>query len=298
VEPVSVDEAFLDVTGSRRLFGDPRTIAGRIRAAVRAEVGLTASIGIAGNKFLAKVASEVAKPDGVADVPRDRDGMLAFLAPLPVGRLWGVGAVAREALERRGFRTVGDLQRAAEAAVAEAVGRPAAAQLLRLARGEDDRELVMAAEEKSISREHTFAEDCRDAERMRGLLRDLAEDVGRRLRESGRFAGVARLKLRWADFRTITRQRPFPAPVCDDFSLRRMALELFDAEARPQPVRLIGFGVTGLRAQRQEQPGLFADPADRRDRDESLCRAVDRLRSALGDASVIRAARVGRTSEA
>lgn len=296
VEPVSIDEAFLDVTGSRLLFGDARAIAERIRAAIRSEVGLTASAGIAGNKFLAKLASEVNKPDGLTEVPRDRAGILAFLAPQPVDRLWGVGKVLRERLAQHGYRTIGDVQRATEADLSAVIGGHVAGHLLRLAFGEDEREIETDFEEKSLSREHTFPVDCRDAEQMRTRLRDLAEDVGRRLRETGKFAGVAKLKLRWADFQTLTRQRAFAVPVCDDNSLRHMALELFEAEPRIQPVRLIGFGVSGLAEQRQEQLSLFEGPADRRSRDESLSRAVDDLRDRFGGDPVVRADAVRETA--
>lgn len=296
VEPVSIDEAFLDVTGSRLLFGDARAIAGQIRAAIRSEAGLTASAGIAGNKFLAKLASEVNKPDGLTEVPRDRAGILAFLAPQPVDRLWGVGKVLRERLAQHGYRTIGDVQRATEADLSAVIGGHVAGHLLRLAFGEDEREIETDFEEKSLSREHTFPVDCRDAEQMRSLLRDLAEDVGRRLRETGKFAGVAKVKLRWADFQTLTRQRAFAVPVCDDNSLRHMALELFEAEPRIQPVRLIGFGVSGLTEQRQEQLSLFEGPADRRSRDESLSHAVDYLRDRLGGDPVVRADAVRETA--
>ena len=289
VEPVSVDEAFLDVTGSRRLFGEPEAIGINIRAAIQSELGLTASVGVANNKFLAKLASESNKPDGLTIVPRDRTAQLAFLAPLPVGRLWGVGKVTRELLEQHGLATVGDLQRASEATLIPIIGRNSAAHLLRLAYGEDDREIETESEEKSISREYTFPVDCRDADRMRAILRDLVDDVGRRLRESGKYASVGRLKLRWADFQTLTRQRSFALPVCDDFTLRRMALELFEAEPRIQPVRLIGFGVSNFTTERMEQLSLFDDPADHRVRDEKLCRTVDKLRQKLGDDHLVRA---------
>ncbi len=289
VEPVSVDEAFLDVTGAKGLFGAPEKIAASVRAAIRAELNLTASVGVAGNKFLAKLAGELCKPDGLAVVPRDRAAVLAFLAPLPVGRLWGVGKVTCSLLEQHGYKLIGDLQRASEASLAPIVGPHATGHLLRLAFGEDERAVETDFEEKSISREHTFPVDCRDPERLRATLRDLADDVGSRLREAGKFAGVGRLKLRWADFQTLTRQRTFPLPVCDDFTLRHLALELFEAEPLIQPVRLIGFGVGGFAAERQEQLDLFAEPANRRARDEKLCHTVDRLREKLGKDHIVRA---------
>ena len=294
VEPVGIDEAFLDVTGSRRLFGEPEAIAASIRVAIQQETGLTASVGVAGNKFLAKLASESNKPDGCTVVPRDRAALLEFLAPLSVGRLWGVGKVMRELLEGHGFRTIGDLQHTSEPALAAVVGHHAASHLIRLAFGEDERDVETEFEEKSISREFTFPVDCRDAEQLRVVLRDLVDDVGCRLRESGKYASVGRLKLRWADFQTLTRQRAFPSPVCDDFTLRRLALELLDAEPLIQPVRLIGFGVSGFTVERQEQLCLFDDPIVRRDRDEELCHAVDRLRSKLGREQIVRADSVAR----
>jgi DNA polymerase-4 len=289
VEAVSIDEAFLDVTGARRLFGEPAAIAEAIRAAIRQELDLTASAGVAGNKFLAKLAGEIRKPDGLTVVPRERAAVLAFLAPLPVSRLWGVGKVTCELLERHGYHTIGDIQRATEAALAAILGHHAAGHLLRLSFGEDERTVETEFEEKSISREHTFPVDCRDPELLRATLRTLVEDVGRSLRKTGKYAGVARLKLRWSDFQTLTRQRTLPGAACDDFALRRLALELLAAEPLIQPVRLIGFGVSNLTAERVEQLSLFEDPADRRTRDEKLCRTVDRLRDTLGRDQIVRA---------
>ena len=291
VEPLSCDEAFLDVTGARRLFGDGMAIGHRIRADIAAELGLTASVGVAGNKFLAKLCSELAKPDGLAAAPRDRAALLAFLAPLPVGRLWGVGKVLRAELDRHGYRTVGDLQQAARARLAAQVGGHVAGHLLQLAFGEDPREVETGREELSLSREHTFDTDCRDRAVLCATLRDLADDVGRRLRADGRFATVGRLKLRWSDFTTITRQRRFGAACCDDFSLRALALELFEAEQVDRPVRLIGFGVTGLVTERCEQGDLFeaaAGAAPRRERQEALSATLDRLRAMLGESSIRR----------
>ncbi len=289
IEPVSIDEAFLDVTGARRLFGDGEAIARQIRAAVRAETGLTASVGVAPNKFLAKLASELGKPDGLTVVPRDREGIASLLAPLSVGRLWGVGHVLQGTLEGLGFKTIGDLQRAVGRSLASQIGGHTADHLLKLAFGEDPRELALATEEQSISREHTFPRDVRDPAQVRRVLSDLVEDVGSRLRADGRFAGLGRLKLRWADFRTLTRQRPLVPPCCDDHSLRTVAHALFDAEPQVQPVRLVGFGVAGLVVERSEQLLLFDDAAPARDRHEALSRAVDGIRRKLGEESIRRA---------
>ncbi len=289
VEPLSIDEAFLDVTGVRRLFGGGEEIARRIRAEVRAEVGLAASIGVAGNKFLAKLGSERAKPDGLFVMPEAREEVVRVLGALKVGALWGVGKVTGAALERAGYQTVADLQRADPAVLARAVGECLAAHLRALAFGEDSREVETEFEERSLSREYTFPADCRDRETVRGVLKGLSDEVGRRLRAHGRFATVGRLKLRWADFRTITRQAPFETAVCDDFALRALALRLFDAERLAQPVRLVGFGVSGLCEGRREQLTLFDDAPAARDKRERLCHAVDALCERLGTGSVRRA---------
>ncbi|MDX9866826.1 MAG: DNA polymerase IV [Kiritimatiellia bacterium] len=289
IEPLSIDEAFLDVTGGRTLFGGGEAIARAIREAIRNEVGLTASVGIAHNKFLAKLASEQAKPDGLAVVPDAADAILAFLAPLPVHALWGVGRVTAQTLEQGGLRRVGDIRRADPAFLARLVGGHAAAHLLALACGEDARPVETAFEEKSVSREHTFPQDCRDRSVVCEVLKELADDVGRRLRLQNRYATLGKLKLRWADFRTLTRQTPFPNPVCDDFAFREQALRLFRAQPLSQPVRLIGFGVSGLcNGGGAEQLALFDPAPDAREKRERLCRTLDRVREQLGDRALRR----------
>ena len=192
VEPVSIDEAFIDVTGTRALFGNGETIAEKIRAAIRSEVGLAASVGVAHNKFLAKLASEKAKPDGLFVVPDEHGAIVKFLAALKVGALWGVGKVTEDALERAGFRTVGDIQKADPAYLRRLLGESLSAHIWALAFGEDARDVETAFEEKSLSREYTFPEDCRDREVVREMLKSLADEVGRRVRAHGRYATVAR----------------------------------------------------------------------------------------------------------
>ena len=289
VEQVSIDEAFLDVTGARNLFGDGVEIARKIRAAIRDELRLTASVGVAPNMFLAKLAGEINKPDGLTVVPEGRDEIIAFLAPLDIGRLWGVGRVMKEALLSRGYRVIGDLQRADPARLAMQIGGNAANHLLALAFGEDTRELAMETVEQSISREHTFLHDTADKARVRRALAMLVDDVAGRLRADGRYAGVARIKLRWSDFRTITRQRPLSPPANDDMALRDAAFALYDAEPQPLPVRLVGFGVAGLVAERVEQLSLFDSPAPAHDRQEGVSRAIDRIKDLLGPRSIRRA---------
>ncbi|MGQ9661800.1 MAG: DNA polymerase IV [Kiritimatiellia bacterium] len=290
VEPVSIDEAFLDVTGARRLFGTGAEIAVRIKEAIRNETSLTASIGVAQNKFLAKLASDLCKPDGLMVMPSSPEKVMAVLAPLPASRLWGVGKVTEKQLARTGIHTIGDIQAASEQVLTGIMGRLGARHLKRLARGEDDREIELEYEEKSISREHTFLEDSRSIEKIRHTLDDLVDDVGQLLRASGKYAAVACLKLRWNDFTTISRQRPFVRPCCDNFTLRETAHALLDAVGINRPVRLIGFGVLNLRSKLDVQPDLFADGvAAVLARRERLSRAVDTIRQKHGDQSIRRA---------
>ncbi|OGV72699.1 MAG: hypothetical protein A2340_05380 [Lentisphaerae bacterium RIFOXYB12_FULL_60_10] len=282
VEPLSIDEAFLDVTGAARLFGDGPCVAERIRERILAETHLTASVGVATNKFLAKLASDLNKPDGITVVPVDPDAIRAFLAPLPVRKLWGVGAVTGRLLESAGLRTIGDVQGCGHSRLAALLGRDAARDLQALSRGEDDRSLELSREEKSISREHTFDQDCEQARVVEAMLIDLVEDVGIRLRAGGYYAECVRIKVRWSGFETLTRQRQLPAPVCDDFTLRDLAHALWREVGMRRPVRLIGFGVSRLVESVSRQIPLFeADDADTRRR-ERLSRTVDGLRRRFG----------------
>ena len=282
VEPLSIDEAFLDVTGVQRLFGDGRAIGRQIKAAVQEGTGLTASVGVATNKFLAKLASDLEKPDGLTVVPETREAILAFLAPLSVSRIWGVGRVTREHLEAHGIRSIGDLQVCSEQQLGRVVGKHSARHLSALAHGEDARDVEGARAEKSISKEHTFGTDTRDAVQLEATLCELVEDVGRRLRAAGQYASLGRLKLRWEGFKTITRQRPFQRPVCDDFSLREMALSLFRDERLVKRVRLLGFGVSQLSRHADSQLTLFDDVKGQA-RKESLSRAMDSIRDKFGE---------------
>jgi nucleotidyltransferase/DNA polymerase involved in DNA repair len=290
VEPLSCDEAFLDVTGAHYLFGDGPEIARKIKATVRAETGLTCSVGVASNMFLAKIASDLNKPDGLTVVPITEKLITAFLSPLPVKRMWGAGKKTQAILEEHKIRTIGDLQTVNPAKLAAWVGESSAASFRRLAFGIDDREIETASEEKSISNEITFDEDQRDAEVVEAALLDLADKVGTRLRLAGFYASTAQIKLRWADFSTITRQRRLDPPCCDDITLRETALELFRKENLHSAVRLIGFGVSGLRRTADApQLDLFQTSEKKiSGRREQLSRAVDRIRDRFGRKSVRR----------
>ena len=302
VEGLSIDEAFLEVSGSRRFYGDGREIAERIRADVRRETGLTCSAGVAPNKFLAKLGSEFRKPDGLTVLPFGKAEIAAFLRPLPVTRVWGVGKVLRVALDRAALHTIGDLQDAPDSLLRHVAGPHGAAHLRALAFGEDPREIELDVCEKSISREYTFLKDERSREVLEDTLRDLVEDVAARLRADGRMAGVGRLKLRWAGFETLTRQRPFPRATNLEEDLRGMALDLFRSVELVHPVRLIGFGVTGLGAEapKARQLSLFdlatgepvaasAGGDARRSKQAKLARTMDRIRKQYGPKSLRRA---------
>ena len=289
VEPLSIDEAFLDVTGVRRLFGPPEAIADEIKARILAQVGLTCSVGVAPNKFLAKLASEERKPNGLFVVPADPRAILSWLAAKPLRALWGVGPKLAATLRAAGLTTVRDLQSSDPERLRALVGPTLADHLMAIAFGRDSRPVETGREEKSLSREHTYPDDTLDRETLRRDVRAIAEDVGRRLRALGLRARTARLKIRYAGFRTVTRQMPFPTPVCDDFALRDAACALLARHLEPNtPVRLLGFGVDNLTDSATDLPAddLFATrPPPPRPRQERLSRTLDALRARFGKAS-------------
>jgi nucleotidyltransferase/DNA polymerase involved in DNA repair len=240
--------------------------------------------------FLAKIASDLNKPDGLTLVPFDEKLIPAFLAPLPVKRMWGAGKKTQAILEEHKIRTIGDLQTVDPAKLASWIGESSAASFRRLAFGLDARELATESEEKSISNEITFDEDQRNAESVEAALLDLADKVGTRLRRAGFYASTAQIKVRWTDFSTITRQRRLDPPCCDDITLRETALELFRKESLHSAVRLIGFGVSGLRRTADApQLDLFDSPVKKTStKRETLSRAVDRIRKKFGRKSIRR----------
>jgi DNA polymerase-4 len=290
VEGLSIDEAFLDVTGSQRLYGTGEEIGRRIKADILAETKLTASVGVAPNKFLAKLGSEYQKPDGLTVLPFDPQAIVAFLRPLPTTRLWGVGRVTRQAFDRAALHTIGDIQDAPLALLKSVVGPHSAAHLRSLALGEDPREIELDLREKTISREHTYLHDERSRATLDNTLFELVEEVARRLRADGRLASGGRLKIRWKDFETFTRQRPFARPTRVEDDLHSLAQSLFRDIALVQPVRLIGFGVTGLVERAgQQQLDLFASTVETHFKKEILDKAVDQIRKKHGPESIRRA---------
>ena len=279
VEPLSLDEAFLDVTSSLRLFGDGLAIARRIKGEIREELGLVASVGVAPNKFLAKLASDLDKPDGLVVVPTD--AIEAFLEPLPVSRLWGVGKVSNRDLAAMGVHTIGDLRRLPEDLLVSRFARTAA-HLLRLARGIDDRRVVPDRDAKSISHETTFAIDIDDAEVLRSWLLELTEQVATRLRRQGLRGRTVLIKVRYADFHTVTRSESLDAPSNVTRELYLTAVRLLQAQlARsPQPVRLLGMGASVVTGEEREQGQLFE--AEAREQQRRIDTVVDSIKSRFG----------------
>jgi DNA polymerase-4 len=287
VEPLSLDEAFLDVTASRALHGEGATLARRIKARIRAETGLTASAGVAPNKFLAKLASDLEKPDGLVEVRPGTEA--AFLQDLPIARLWGVGPATEGALVGSGVRTVGDLVRIGRAGLEARLGA-SGKHLWELAQGIDDRPVVPWHDPKSIGAEETFDHDTRDAARLRATLLAQADRVAAELR-AGRFRGrTVTLKLRFADFRTVTRQDTREAPTADGGEIFRRAWAALGALPRAKPVRLIGLSVSGLVASGgPEQLSLLDDPG----RAERVARVTDEVRARFGAAALVRGSLLG-----
>jgi len=286
VEPLSIDEAFLDVSGSLHFFGQPQDIARKIKEDVRRECGLTASVGVAHNKSLAKLASDLDKPDGLTMVPTEPEEIVRFLAPLDVGRIWGVGRVLKLTLQKKGILKVGDLQRWSLEALTGLVGEHTASHLWNLAHGRDERSITLSIKEKSLSREYTFNEDCSDEEEIIARLKLLVADVGRRLRKKKIYAYGVQLKIRWSGFETITRQMSLEEGCCDDFRLYEKAMLLFKKVKMKKAVRLIGFGANRLSdTDKPHQLSLF-DREYGPDKKRCLSETMDRIREDYGDDSI------------
>lgn len=285
VESLSIDEAVLDVTGARRLFGDGSQIARSIKRAVQEELGLTVTIGVAPNRFLAKLACELGKPDGLVIVPGEPAAIHDWLAPLPVARLWGVGVTTERVLQKCGIKTVGDLQTVPLEDLIARLGAPTAQWLRALAEGRDERPVGEPTSAQSISRERTFPHDVRGRTVVEAAMMELVDDVGRRLREHGQYAGAVQLKIRYAPFRTITRQCAVRPPACDDFTLRAAARRLWRAESSTEAVRLVGFGATRL-VRTPGEPSLFNEFDARRRQLEQLSRVMDTLNRRYGPGTV------------
>jgi DNA polymerase-4 len=286
VEPLSIDEAFLDVGGSERLHGDAATIAAAIRRRVHDQLGLTASVGAAAVKLVAKIASDLCKPDGFLLVPASETR--TFLEPLPIERLFGVGPKTAEQLRALGLRTLGDIVRHPPAALAARIGATHAEALQALARGEDSRVVVPDRGAVSVGAEETFAHDLVDGPELRRHVTGQAERVASRLRKSGQQAGAIMLKLKDTQFHLTTRRRTLPAPTSDGRVIAKVALELLEAEpVRPPGVRLSGVSATSLSA--ADAPRQLTLDEPERQKGERLGATIDRIRDRFGSGAVARA---------
>lgn len=288
VQPLSLDEAFLDVAGSERLHGDAATIGKAIKQSISAELDLIASVGIAPLKFVAKIASDLNKPDGFVQVgPGD---VIAFLDPLPVSRLWGVGRVGREKLARLNLQRIGDIRTFDRAILREKFGKWGE-HLWKLANGIDARRVVPDHTAKQISHERTFTEDISDEAMLRAVVSHLSEQVARRLRRHGREARSVGIKYRREDFQTFARSRTFPrATSCTDEIFRGAAELLDDMRSRqPRPVRLIGVSVGSLTdSGAAKQMSLF-DLTEGESSQREVDKVVDMLSQQIGSDAVYRA---------
>ncbi len=261
VEPLSLDEAFLDLTGAERLLGTPREIGEAIRRRIRDDLSLTGSVGISNSKFVAKLASDHDKPDGLTIVPPE--DVVSFVQSLPLERLWGVGPRTREALQEAGIRTIAALARADERVLSRALGS-SAARLIRLARGEDSRPVVTEAPAKSLSHEITFGRDEDDTGRLEAVLLALCEKVSRRARRAGVAGRTVTFRFRRPDFTTLSRSRTFAAPVSDVGPVYEASLALLRRVRRgDEPARLIGVGLSNLVDDPQLELDLFGDEGHR-----------------------------------
>ena len=281
VEPISLDEAFLDVTGARKLLGTGREIAVEIRRQVEASEGITCSVGIAPSKFIAKLASGHCKPNGILEIPADR--ILNFLHPLPVNAIWGVGPKTAETLERLGLRTVADIANLPRTTLIRALGQASGASLYELAWGRDYRDVTPNEPDKSISAAETFAQDIDDPEEILQEFLRLTEKAAARLRENGYYAKTISIKVRFADFSTISRSKTLPLPIDSTHDIYEIAKSLYLAlnldRAR---LRLVGISLDNLSEAAPEQLLLGSREKGWREADT----AIDRAKLRFGRGSV------------
>lgn len=281
VEPLSIDEAFLDLTGMELLMKTPRSYAERLKAEIRGKTGLVASVGIAPNKFLAKLASDLEKPDGLVIITEE--GKQAVLDPLPVGRIWGVGEKTAARLEALRIRTIGQLRRTLREKLVRSLGAHMADHLLALASGIDARPVAPREAAKSIGKEVTFPADIESAEEVERVLLDLSEKVGYRLRRKGVKGRTIQLKLRLSDFRTYTRSRTLPEATWYDREIYETALALCRALGVHQGVRLLGISVSGFDT--SGAISLFREEVHK----ESLYAAIDAIKKRFGEQGITKA---------
>lgn len=286
VEPIAADEAFLDVAGARRTFGTGPEIGAAIRARILGETGLVASVGAARTKHLAKLASDSAKPDGLLVIEPGTE--LEFLHPLPARRLWGVGPATQARLDRLGISTVGDIAAMPESALVAALGVSHGRHLHALAHNRDARAVQPSRATKSVGHEETFATDITDRRSLRREIARLSERVARRLRDHGLTARTVRLKVRFGDFRTITRSHTWLEPSNSSYDVRATAATLFDSVDVTPGVRLIGVATAALSDEVVVQAALdFDEPASANpETRRALEEAIDGVRARFGEDAV------------
>jgi DNA polymerase-4 len=294
VEPLASDEAFLDVRGARRLLGPGREIAVRIRRRVRDETGLTASVGVATTKLLAKLASDMSKPDGLLVVEPAEE--LAFLHPLPASRLWGVGPATQRRLDRLGIRTIGDIAATDADVLVRLLGTAVGRHLHALAHNRDDRTVEPDQEVKSIGTETTFPVDLTERAAIGREVAGLADRTGSRLRRAARTGRTVTLKVRFADFRTITRSVTLPEATDDSAVISRRALDLLaavaDGEGLDQGIRLLGVTMSNLAEAGAAQGSLFDGTGTTAGAPSRLDTVLDDVRGRFGDGAVSRSGSV------
>jgi len=280
VEPVSIDEAYLDLTGLERLVGPPEKIGREIKRRILEATGLRVSVGIGPNRLIAKLASEHRKPDGLMVVSPDQ--VLDFLEPMPVANLRGVGRKTQQVFDRLGIETVAQLRAIPLRYLEEAIGKQAAASFHAQARGIASADVISGRHRKSISKETTFAEDILDRDVLHDVLRTLASEVASTARREDLAGSVVALKIRFAGFETYTRQHTLSAPTHDERTILREAWRLFHHGNLPnKPVRLIGVGITHWVQAQSTQADLFS-PTQQHDRDERLLETIDRAAARFG----------------
>jgi len=284
IEKVSIDEAFLDCTGTERLFGKPDELVTMLKKDIKIETGLTASVGVATSKSVAKIASEINKPDGVMIVPPGKEK--EFLAPLPLGMLWGIGSKTMELFKEMGFKTIGDLASARKEDIEGVLGKNGA-YLWELANGIDNFPVVADRVRKSIGAENTFPIDVSDDLEIEETLLFLSEKVTRRMRDEGVYGRTVTLKIRLEDFSTFTRRKTLKDYFNDMKTLKEVSLDLYRAFTRgKKKVRLVGISVSGLRSSSNSpEKTLFEnDDTGKKLRSMELDAILDRLREKYGDA--------------
>lgn len=285
IEPLSIDEGFLDITGMERFVqGDPRGYGMKLKNTILAETGLVASVGIAPNKFLAKLASDLEKPDGLVII-RQED-IQRILWPLPISRIWGVGKKTEERLAVFGYRHIGDIARAGRATLQEQVGERLARHLTELANGRDERPVEPEREAQSIGKETTFEKDLKSRQEAEHHLLYLSSQVGWRLRRSGKNAHTVQIKIRLADFSTFTRQKTLADGICYDEDIFKEARALFRAFAIPHGsgIRLLGVSCSGFDA--PSEISLFE--LEDRQKKKRLYTAIDKIKARFGEDKIAR----------